>query len=267
MFVNELKKNLIHKLCKLRNLLIDRDDFTWSRYHKIYEGEMIEGEKHFTFKLSDNDFLVEGRNLRIKRLPKPLHPNYELLYKIIFSLRPASIFEVGCGRGDHLSNLKKIFFKANLKKTKFSGSDLLENQIKKLYERNPELKKFAKIFVHDITTSPLPKMEELIYTQTVIMHLQKKNNHLDALRNIFQSSKKFVVLMENWERHNFYEDIKKISKEENFPWKRVYFYKVDSGVQISMVLSKVKIESNYLNYEELGDNKELLKYLKKKGSS
>ena len=267
MFVSELKKNLIHKLCKLRNLLIDRDDFTWSRYHKIYEGEMIEGEKQFTLRLSDNDFLVEGRNLRIKRLPKPLHPNHELLYKIIYDLRPTSIFEVGCGGEDHLSNLKKIFFKANLKKTKFSGSDLLENQIKKLYERNPELKKFAKIFVHDITNSPLPKMEELIYTQTVIMHLQKRNNHLDALRNIFQSSKKFVVLMENWERHNFYEDLRKISKENDFSWKKIYFYKVDDGKQISMVLSIVKIESNYLYYEELGDNKELLKYLKKKGSS
>ena len=260
--IKKLFNRYLNKAYKLRNRLIDRDDFNWSRYHKNYSNQIHRAEKIYTTRLSKKDYKIINGKLIINDLILPIPPSHEILYKIIFDLQPKSIFEVGCGGGDHLLNLNTILSHSN--SIKFGGSDLLEKQIEFLYKRNPQLKKIAKIFVHDITLSPIPtktSKKELVYTQTVIMHIQKKKRHMDALRNMFHSSNKYIVLMENWSRHNFYEDIKKISKEEHFPWKKLYIYKVDSGKQIALVLSKIPLKNKTLEYKEIKRNEELLKYL------
>jgi len=241
-------KKLIYNLCLLRNKIISRDDFTWKRYHKNYYNQIKESEKDYTLRLS-NDFKINDGNLEFYCNP-PLNKNHELLYQIIFDLNPVSIFEVGCGNGDHLYNLLKIMPEASIR-----GCDLLLKQLDFLNKRNPELKN--KTFSHDITQSPIFK-SQLVYTQAVLMHIQKGDRHLDALRNLFLSSDKYIVLMENWSRHNFYDDVKNISNEQSFPWDNLYIYKVDNGKQIALVLSRVPIN----NYAELKSNEEMLKYLK-----
>ncbi|MCK5149950.1 class I SAM-dependent methyltransferase [Candidatus Pacearchaeota archaeon] len=261
--VKNFLKKIIYNLCLLRNKLIEKDDFNWSRYHKNYENQINECEKVNTLKLSKEDFNLVNGKLEIKDLSPPIHPNHELLYKIIYDLQPNSILEIGCGNGDHLLNLKKIM---PSNKIKWFGCDLLEKQLSFLNRRNPSLKETSKIFVHDITVSQIPreilKLDklDLIYTQTVIMHIQKNNNHLKALRNLFYSSNNYIVLMENWTRHNFYGDLLKISKEETFPWEKLYFYKVNSGKRVALVLSKTPIKNKHLKYELIKDNNELLKY-------
>ena len=240
-------KKIIYGLCLLRNKLISRDDFTWKRYHKNYYDQIKRNEKDYTLKLSDDFEIVNGK-LKFNCNPL-LNKNHELLYQIIHDLNPVSIFEVGCGNGDHMYNILKIMLYVDI-----GGCDLLSNQLKFLNERNPELK--DKTFVLDITKNPVFS-HELVYTQAVLMHIQKDNRHLDALRNLFRSSGKYIVLMENWTRHNFYNDIKKISNESSFHWDNLYIYKVDNGKQIAMVLSKVPIA----NYVKLKSNEEMLKYL------
>ena len=62
--------------------------------------------------------------------------------------------------------------------------------------------------------------------------------------------------MENWTRHDFFEDIKKISTMSDFPWKQVYFYIYDSGKQIALVLSSTPLTG----WKVAESNQELLKY-------
>ena len=241
-------KKLTHKLCQLRNKIIDRDDFAWSRYHKNYSDQIRTIEEKETLKLSNNFKIVDGK-LEIHCNP-PLNQNAELLYQVIYDLNPSSILEVGCGGGGHLSNLLKI-----MPRFYIGGCDLLSKQLEYLEDRNPEL--IGKTFVNDITKYPVPKTE-LIFTQAVIMHIQKAHRHLDALRNLINSSTKYVVLMENWTRHNFYEDIENISlglKDD------LYIYKVDNGKQILMIISKVPIKDKKLSYVKLKSDEEMLKYL------
>ncbi len=263
--IRRIVNKIIYNACLLRNRIFDKDDFYWSRYHKNYENQINNAEKLKTLRLSKEDFKIEKGKLKIKNISPPVELNHEVLYEIIYDLKPKSILEVGCGNGDHLLNLQKIM---PLKTIKWFGSELLVNQLRFLSRRNPSLRKTCKLFVHDITTSPIPKEVlksnklDLVYTQTVIMHIHKKDNHLKALRNLFSSSNKYVVLMENWTRHNFYEDILKISKERNFPWKKLFIYKVDNGKQIAIVLSKSPIKNKKLSYKLIKDNVELLKYLK-----
>ena len=64
--------------------------------------------------------------------------------------------------------------------------------------------------------------------------------------------------MENWSHHTFYRDIRKISREPDFPWESIYLYLNDDGKQILMVISNTALEG----YKELHNNKQLLKYLK-----
>ena len=42
----------------------------------------------------------------------------------------------------------------------------------------------------------------------------------------------------------------------------MYMYKVDNGKQIAIVLSRVPITNKKLNYIELKNNEEMLKYLR-----
>ncbi len=246
-------KKIIYQLCLLRNKLISRDDFTWKRYHKNYHDQIKRMEEDHTLKLS-NDFKITNEKLELFCNPK-LDKNHEILYKVIYDLNPSTIFEVGCGNGDHMYNLLKIMPGVEIK-----GCDLLQKQLDFLNERNPELE--DKATAHDITKWPVPLFYDLLYTQAVIMHIQKGDNHLEALRNLFCSSTEYIVLMENWERHNFYEDLKNISMEPNFPWKNLHIYKVDDGKQIIMVLSEEPITNKKLDYVELKSDEEMLKYLK-----
>jgi SAM-dependent methyltransferase len=229
-----------------------KDDFNWSGYNKAYSKQISEVEKENTLILPDGKYsIVEGKIVLEPSL-LPLHYNHKLLYETIYDLKPSSLLEVGCGCGDHLANIQKI-----LPDTEISGCDLLEDQMRFLLSRHPELKTKANLFIHDITISPPNIKVDLVYTHAVIMHIARNNRHLNALRNMFHASKKYIVLMENWSRHNFYNDIRKISREPDFPWDICKIYANDDGKQILIVISNTVLEG----YKELYNNKGLLKYL------
>lgn len=253
MIKRRLPKKALDILYKFKLWIQNKDDFEWSEYNKKYSKQISEIEKENTLILPEGKYsIVEGKIVLEPSL-LPLHPNHKLLYETIYDLKPGSLLEVGCGCGDHLANIQKI-----LPEIKISGCDLLEKQMKFLLSRHPELKSKVNLFVHDITISPLNRKVDLVYTQAVIMHIHRNNRHLNALRNMFHTSKKYIVLMENWSRHNFYNDIRKISTEPGFPWESIYLYVNDDGNQILMVISNTVLEG----YKELHNNKELLKYSK-----
>jgi len=92
------------------------------------------------------------------------------------------------------------------------------------------------------------------------MHIRRGNRHIRALKNMFNISD-YVVLMENWTTHNFFDDIARMSQERDFPWPELNIYENDSGEQILMILSRKELKA----FNPLGNNQELLKYFRKKG--
>lgn len=247
-----LPERAVDLLYKVKRRIQNRDDFNWSGYNKEYSEQISEVEKENTLILPDGKYSIAQGKIVLEPSLLPLHPNHKLLYETIYDLKPGSLLEVGCGCGDHLANIQKI-----LHDTEISGCDLLEDQMRFLLSRHHELKTKANLFIHDITISPPNIHVDLVYTHAVIMHIQRNNRHLNALRNMFHASKKYIVLMENWGRHNFYDDIRKISREPDFPWGSIHLYVNDDGKQILMVISNTALEG----YKELNSNKELLKYL------
>jgi len=231
------------------------DDFNWSVYFEDeYSKQIYDLEKQYTFVLPDGKYSIINGKIILDSTLLPLHDNHKILYETIYALKPNSILEIGCGCGDHLINIKKI-----LPEVKLNGADLSQKQLEFLFSRHPELKKQANLTVQDITIPGFKRDKvDLIFTQAVLMHIQKYSPYLSALKNIFSLAKKSVVLMENWARHDFIEDIKKISKEPDFSWNNVYFYTNDTGKQILLILSPKPLNE----FNELKDNKELLKYIK-----
>jgi hypothetical protein len=247
-----LPKRVVDILYKFKSWILNKDDFEWSEYNKEYSKQISEVEKQNTLILPDRKYSIVKGKIILDPSLLPLHPNHKLLYETIYDLKPGSLLEVGFGCGDHLSNIQKI-----LPETEINGCDLLESQMRFLLARHPKLKTNTNLFVHDITISPPNIKVNLVYTQAVIMHIQRNNHHLDALRNMFHASKKYIVLIENWSKHKFYNDITKISREPEFPWENIYLYVNDDGKQILMVISNTVLEG----YKELEGDKELLKYL------
>lgn len=229
------------------------DDFNWSKYYdEEYSKQISELEKEYTFILPDGKYSIINGKITLNPGLLPLNDNHKVLYETIYALKPNSVLEVGCGCGDHLANIKKL-----LSKTELYGSDLLQEQLEFLFQRHPELKNQAHLSIEDITIPSLKRVKvDLVFTQAVLMHIQRYKHYLSSLKNIFNSSKRFVVLMENWTRHNFVEDIKRVSKLSDFAWENVYFYTNDTGKQILLILSSRPLNG----FEELKNDKELLKY-------
>ncbi|MHC1709818.1 MAG: trans-aconitate 2-methyltransferase [Methanomassiliicoccales archaeon] len=238
------------KLYSFKRRMMNQDDYDWQRYNTKYSAQLADLDGKYSTVLPDDKYtMVDGRLVVDPSVP-PLHPNHKLLYETIYGLRPDSILEVGCGGGDHLENLRMI-----LPGSEVMGCDLLDDQIRTLHIRHPDLE---KIFVHDITESAPNTVVDLVYTQAVIMHIHRDDRHLNALKNMARAARSYIVLMENWGSHNFYDDMMTISKDPDFPWDECHLYKRDDGEQILMIASNRVLDG----YDKLNNNKELMRYLR-----
>lgn len=219
------KADLLEKYNKLETQngkYLDGDDYNWEHYHLHYSWELHQIEKQHTIKLQKGDYTYGKNEKKLKQHnsnKKAIHPNWHILYETILQLSPTSILEVGCGNGMHLNNLSVLSDTLNL-----NGFDLGEGQLKLLRESYPNLK--AKVAIHDATTPIINKFSQvdLAYSQAVIMHIQAKNRHLEALKNMFNISKGKVVLMENWKTHDFMSDIKSLFDKKEIKWNNLFFH-------------------------------------------
>ena len=218
-------KILVNALLKsIRKKKTVADDFDWEVYNTQYRKQVIDISKEHIQVLRDNDYIFDNNTLKINnRGILPLHPNHRLLYETILQLNPASVFELGCGCGDHLHNIDLLCNNMEL-----YGVDISGDQLAFLRERHPNLN--ASVDQYDCTLPfPLifPKVD-VAYTQAVLMHIQTGNGHMIALSNLFSLATKQIVLMENWTRHEFMKDINRLYALKVIPWKEVYFYYRDS---------------------------------------
>jgi SAM-dependent methyltransferase len=195
------------------------DDFDWDEYNSVYRVEVHENEKSYTGQIASGDFAFANGVLMTSRDVRPLHPNHRLLYETILQLRPATVLEVGCGGGDHLHNLQILAPHMRLQ-----GVDRDVKQLAFLKERHPDLG--ADISLADATLHfpvALGRVD-LAFSQAVIMHLHDGNGHRVALTNMFRSARKHVVLMENWRRHAYVDDLRDLHRRGIITWPELYFY-------------------------------------------
>ncbi|MGD8376178.1 MAG: class I SAM-dependent methyltransferase [Acidobacteriota bacterium] len=226
------------------------DDFRWDLYDLHYRGEMEELARQFTLHLgpSDGDF-AEGR-LEI-RAERPLHPNWRLLYETVLQLRPASVLELGCGNGMHLANLRTL-----MPALEIHGVDRSPGQLAFLRELHPGLE--DRVLELDATRPFPPEVPavDVAYTQAVLMHIQGGGRHREALANLFRVARRQVVLMENWERHPFLDDIHALRGGGRIPWADLHCYYRESPEYRRphlLICSSAK-----LDYPELRDYRRLL---------
>jgi hypothetical protein len=228
--------------------LHEKDTFNWSFYHIHYKGELKDGIKNHTLSLKTDDYLFENKSL-IKNNNNilPLCENHRLLYETVMRLNPESIFELGCGNGIHLNNLQVL-----LPQSKLSGIDLLDKQIEFLWKTYPNLK--AEIKQADATKpfdqALFPKVD-LSFTQVVISHIHTEDAHKIALANLFNISNKYVILMEKWKNHNYFEDIKEIAEKGLIDWPHLFFYyrlSAETKKPHIMIVSR-----EVLDYPEISD--------------
>lgn len=212
------KYNLKHGLLNL--IRGTRDDFYWNFYtdHYLRELELI--SKSFSQIIETGDYAFLSGDLRKVTESTPLHPNHRLLYETVLQCSPLTVFEVGCGRGDHLHNLSVLSPHIGL-----YGVDISRRQVALLKRTYPALRATTEVF--DISCSPsmlgFPRVD-LVYTQAVLMHIHERDTYERALQNIFSIAGSVVVLMENWTRHDFLEDITSLYSRRKLAWKELYCY-------------------------------------------
>lgn len=197
------------------------DMFNWSLYHLHYKGELRQASKFHTQSLKQNDYIFKANKLvKNNQIIKPLHESHEFLYETILQLNPLSIFEMGCGTGMHLNNIKIL-----IPGVRVCGVDLSEQQLSNLKRTYPLLVDDVKQMDVTVSVSDTPfKQCDLAYTQAVIMHIRTNDSHLVALENLFAMSKKYVILMEAIKNHDYLNDIKKLFSAGKIKWNRIYFY-------------------------------------------
>jgi len=194
------------------------DDFQWDLYDMHYRGEMEELAREWTLRLGNNDTEFTAGRLRVVT-GKPLHPNWRLLYETILRLEPNSLLELGCGNGMHLANLKTL-----MPSLEAHGVDRAAGQLQFLRESYPDL---ADRVLELDATLPFPANTpavDVAFTQAVLMHIHGDDRHREALANMFGVARRQVVLMENWARHPFLEDIRALREAGRISWPELFCY-------------------------------------------
>ncbi|MBU1307310.1 MAG: class I SAM-dependent methyltransferase [Alphaproteobacteria bacterium] len=212
------------------------DDFDWKRYPKLYREELKGIERIHTLRLRKVDFAYEDGVVSQKNATAlPLHPNHQHLYELILGLKPVSVLEVGCGGGDHLRNMQELDGAIKL-----YGIDRSEGQMQTLRERHPDI--LASLSVVDLTDSQstLPTVD-LTYSQAVLMHISETNGRFDiALRNILRSTRRHVILIENWTEHDFLLNARQaMNSEPSWLSGNIHFSQLRHNHSVrAMILSK-----------------------------
>jgi ubiquinone/menaquinone biosynthesis C-methylase UbiE len=178
--------------------IMSGDDFNWDKYHLHYREEISSIERKHRLILGTNDFKIVGKSLQLKSLTTIL-PSHHVLYETLLNLPFQSALEVGSGGGDHLRNLSRIF-----ETRSFSGVDISASQVAYAVQRHPELE--GSISILDASTQDTfsDNSFDLVYSHAVLMHISERSGRLQAaLMNMLRAARNAVVLVENWQQHDF----------------------------------------------------------------
>jgi SAM-dependent methyltransferase len=220
--------NLGYRVKKIANMILTGkrapDDYDWKYYSGIYRDGLAGVGKDHVLALKEGDYRFENGRLVRKQNILPLHENHRIIYETLLQLDPGTVFEVGCGCGDHLHNIKTLNPGIGV-----YGIDISEGQLDFLKQRHPDLRDSVKQYniTVPLRDNALPEAD-VVYSQAVIMHIRE--NHLSGLENMFRLARRQVVLMENWKRHEFMDDIRSLLDRKRLAWENVYFHYRNSSM-------------------------------------
>ena len=245
-----LFRQLFYKNRKFYDDDFDWDNYTKDSYHRRLKGDV---EAEYRAISTEGQLSFNAETGTVQSAGEPIHPNQLLILEAIGQLAPASVHEVGCGGGDHVANAAALFPEITV-----TGGDRGQTQLDLALDRHPELK--GKIGVQDITMPfshhwPQPDM---VYTQAVIMHIHTAVSHMVALANMVRMARKYVLLMENQQCHNFVRDAQALFDGGHFDWDALHIYQFDGSTGARAIL----LSNTALDYPELTSDAQIRSGLK-----
>lgn len=200
------------------------DDFNWDTYTRDKYGPQLERmAREHTLQLGEG-VSFDPASGQLRGAPDNLHPNFRAVYEIVGRLKPRSVLEIGCGGGDHMANLLRLY-----PDTEVRGVDRSPAQLALAAQRNPGIT--GQVEVRDMTMpwSTRWAQAELVYSQAVIMHINTAVSHLVALSNMFRLAQRHVVLMENYACHPFHDDVRRLFDGGQIDWPDLHAYAYPIG--------------------------------------
>jgi hypothetical protein len=249
---------IYEKVRKIKRLFGFIDDFNWDMYTTHYRAELEWSSRFFTLDFSEVDFRWVDHRIYLPGDCKPLHLTHRCVWEAIGNLPDLkSVAEIGVGGGHFIAGFQNLLSK----NVRLSGYDLSRNQLNLFKEVLPEAFKQINTGILDITDSSILETElpDCVYASTVLMHIQRPAAYKAALENFVSSGRKFAVLMDNWNSHDYVSDLVRLfaSKPDLFGQAKLYLY--DSGANIAVIISKgVELSEPY---QPLLEASQLQKYM------
>jgi hypothetical protein len=240
------------KIYSLLRRFISMDEFEWDLYDIHYRAEIAWNNRFFTEDLSIIDFKFSEGRIYILGDCKPLNLTCRCVYETIYNLPAVTSFaEIGVGGGRFTANLRTMMGEH----VRFSAYDLSEKQLLFFKEQYPDVYSKTSVGVLDLTKNSIPEAEkpDVVLASTVLMHIQTPGAYQRALQNLLQSGRKYVVLMDNWNAHNYFFDL-----TANLGKRKLYFY--DSGANICIIID-LQGEILDIPYQPLNKSSALGKYI------
>jgi len=221
-------------------------------YDIHYRAEIAWNNRFFTEDLNTVDFkFIEGK-IYILGDCKPLNLSCRCVYEAVYNLPSVTFFaEIGVGGGRFIANLRTILGEY----VRFSAYDLSEKQLLFFKEQYPDVYTKTTVGVLDLTENCIPEAEkpDVVLASTVLMLIQRPEAYQRALHNLLQRGRKYIVLMDNWNAHDYLSDLNKLVHKGN-----LYIY--DSGANIAIIIN---LTSEILDfpYQPLNNSAVLGKYM------
>jgi SAM-dependent methyltransferase len=230
------------------------DDFDWNNYTaSSYARQLDKIGKEHQMIAGQGELVFDPETGAVTTGNPPLHENALAIFELIGQLQPTSVHEAGCGGGDHLGNGAALF-----PDIKFSGGDRSETQLALLKQRHPQLAN--SVIIQDLTMPFSQKwpQAELVYSQAVLMHIHTAVSHFVAFANMINQSTKHVVLMENYQCHNFVEEAQALFNGGHTNWSKMNVYRFDGSHGARIIL----LSQEDLNYPKLSSDSQIREGLK-----
>jgi hypothetical protein len=243
-------RQLFYKNRKFYDDDFDWDNYTADSYHRRLKGDV---ESEFRASSRDGDLTFDAATGTVASQGAQIHPNQHLILETIGQLAPASVHEVGCGGGDHLATTAALFPDISV-----TGGDRGASQLELALNRHPGLA--GCLGLQDITM-PFSKhwpQADLVYSQAVIMHIHTAVSHFVGLANMVSVARKYVLLLENLQCHNFVRDIGALMKGGHLAWDDLYMYQVEGSTGGRGIL----LSRSALDYQKLTSDTQIREGLK-----
>lgn len=209
------------------------DDFDWDNYTADSYERRLKGDIQSEYRAVSvqGQLSFDAATGHVSSDGAALHPNHLLILEAIGQLRPGSVHEVGCGGGDHVANAAQLFPDMTV-----TGGDRGATQLDLALQRHPTLQ--GQIGLQDVTM-PYSRdwpVADLVYTQAVIMHIHTAVSHFVALANMIRCARKYVLLMENQQCHNFVRDIQNLYEGGHLDWDSLHLHEFRGSTGARAVL-------------------------------